>query len=154
MMKAAVVGWMAVIATLSGPVPAQKANLDWIIRDDLEAGKILIDFGSDEHYTEHIRAAVLIDAPAEKIWAILKDCERAPKHIPHVQACELLETPPDERTLIFRQRVKLTWFLPSFEPDFPIPRFVISHMLTRNVPAILTETQDRTEAAFAIESAL
>jgi ribosome-associated toxin RatA of RatAB toxin-antitoxin module len=202
MMKAAVVGWTAVIATFSGPVPAQKADLDWIIRDDLEAGEILIDFSSDEHYTEHIRAAALIDAPAEKIWAILKDCERAPEYIPHIQACELLETQPDQRAQIFRQRVKLAWFLPSFEhnfrlnyepysridvshvsgpinvldgtwwlvsdenpgtiliyllsfePDFPIPRFVISHMLTRDVPAILAKVRDRAEAAFAVESAL
>ncbi len=202
MMKAAVVGWTAVIATLSGPVPAQKPYFDWIIRDDLEAGEILVDFGSDERYTEHIRAAALIDAPAEQIWAILKDCERAPEYIPHIQACELLETQPDQRAQIFRQRVKLTWFLPSFEhdfrlnyepysridvshvsgpinvldgtwwlvsdenpgtiliyllsfePSFPIPRFVINHMLTRDVPAILAKVRDRAEAAFAIESAL
>jgi ribosome-associated toxin RatA of RatAB toxin-antitoxin module len=35
-----------------------------------------------------------------------------------VQECQLLETIEDGMAQIFRQRAKLTWFLPSFEHEF------------------------------------
>ena len=109
---------MAVIAALSGSAPAQETELDWLIHEDLEAGEILVNFGDETRFRGHIRSAVSIKAPAEHVWAILEDCESSPEYVPTVEECELVETRPDQTAQIFRQRVKLAWFLPSFEHEF------------------------------------
>ncbi len=111
-------GWVAVISHLSGPLLAQDLDLSWIAHERLKTGEILVEFGDDRRFRGHIRAAVLIDAPAERIWEILEDCESAPEYIPSVLSCELRETLKEQNSQIFRQRVKVAWFLPTFEHEF------------------------------------
>jgi ribosome-associated toxin RatA of RatAB toxin-antitoxin module len=52
------------------------------------------------------------------VWTILSDCESAPDYVEKVLSCTLIDTLPDEDAQIFRQRVKFSWFLPSFEHIF------------------------------------
>ena len=118
MTRSALAGWIAVISALPVSLSAQDADLDWIIQEELQAGRILVNFGDDQRYRGHIRAAILIEATAERVWAILEDCESAPEFIPNVLACELMETLEQQNAQIFRQRVKFAWFLPSFEHEF------------------------------------
>ncbi len=77
-----------------------------------------MDFADSRRFTGSVRAAVRIEAAVDDIWLILKDCESAPEYVPNVQECELLETLEEGMAQVFRQRAKLTWFLPSFEHDF------------------------------------
>lgn len=97
---------------------AQTPELDWIDEQLIQGGEILIDFGDDRRFRNRIRAAALIDAPPERIWAILSDCESAPEYLDNVQSCELVETLDGGQAQIFRQRAKLRWFMPSFEHEF------------------------------------
>ncbi|HEY5622127.1 MAG TPA: SRPBCC family protein [Gammaproteobacteria bacterium] len=94
---------------------------------------MLVDFGGDRRFEGRIRAAVRIEAKSESIWAILRDCESAPAYVPNVLGCELLETLEDESAQVFRQQVKLAWFLPGFEHDFrldyePYTRIAVSRV--------------------------
>lgn len=118
MTGSAFAGWVAVIAQWSGPLLAQDLDLSWIDHERLKTGEILAEFGDDRRFRGHIRAAVLIDAPAERIWEILEDCESAPEYVPNVLSCELRETSKEQNSQVFRQRVKVAWFLPSFEHEF------------------------------------
>ena len=116
--RSACAGWVAVISHLSGPLLAQDLDLSWIAHERLKTGQILAEFGDDRRFRGHIRAAVLIDAPAERIWEILEDCESAPEFVPNVLSCELRETLKEQNSQVFRQRVKVAWFLPAFEHEF------------------------------------
>ena len=97
---------------------AQSPDAGWIDEGSLQRREILIDFGADPRFRGRIRAAALVEAPAEKIWAILTDCESAPEYLDNVQSCELVETLDDGQAQVFRQRAKLRWFLPTFEHEF------------------------------------
>jgi ribosome-associated toxin RatA of RatAB toxin-antitoxin module len=98
--------------------PAQPPELDWIDEKLILGGEILIDFGDDRRFRGRIRAATLVDAGPEIIWAILSDCESAPEYLDNVQSCELIETLDGGKAQVFRQRAKLRWFMPSFEHEF------------------------------------
>ncbi len=118
MSRSALAGWLAVISFLPEPLAAQDPDLGWIDRAQLDAGTVLVNFGDERRFRGHIRSAVLIEATADHVWAILKDCESAPEYVPNVLACELLDTLEEQNAQVFRQLVKLTWFLPSFEHEF------------------------------------
>jgi len=118
MPRSALIGWLAATALLPGPLSAQDVDLEWVDRALLDSGEVLLDFGDAQHFEGQIRAAVRVVAAAEFIWTILRDCESAPEYVPKVLACELLETLETDNAQIFRQRVKLTWFLPSLVHDF------------------------------------
>jgi ribosome-associated toxin RatA of RatAB toxin-antitoxin module len=98
--------------------PAQPPELGWIDEASIQSGEILIDFGDDRRFRGRIRAATLVAAPPEAIWAVLSDCESAPEYLDSVQSCELIETLDGGNAQIFRQRAKLRWFMPSFEHEF------------------------------------
>lgn len=98
--------------------PAQSPELDWIDEKLIQGGEILIDFGDDRRFRGRIRAAALVDAGPETIWAILSDCESAPQYLNNVQSCELVETLDGGKAQVFRQRAKLRWFMPTFEHEF------------------------------------
>ncbi len=72
--------------------PAQPPELDWIDEKLIQGREILIDFGDDRRFRGRIRAAALVDANPEAIWAILSDCESAPEYLDNVQSCEPVET--------------------------------------------------------------
>jgi ribosome-associated toxin RatA of RatAB toxin-antitoxin module len=97
---------------------AQDPGPEWVDETLLQARKVQIDFGDDQRFRGRIRAAVLVNADAKRIWDILKDCEAAPEYLESVLSCEVVETLDDGRAQIFRQRAKLRWFLPSFEHEF------------------------------------
>ncbi len=118
MTRSALAGWIAVISALPASLSAQDADLDWIVREELQSGRILVDFGEDQRYRGRIRAAVRVAATAEQVWAILEDCENAPEYVPNVMTCELVETLEQQNAQIFRQRIKPRWYLPSFEHEF------------------------------------
>ncbi|HSG64277.1 MAG TPA: SRPBCC family protein, partial [Gammaproteobacteria bacterium] len=114
-------------------VAAQNTSPDWIDDSLLETREVQLDFGSDQRFRGHLRAAVLIDASPERIWDILRDCETAPDYLDNVLSCELVDTLDGGRAQIFRQRAKLRWFLPSFEHTFrldyePYERITVSRV--------------------------
>ncbi|NIW24086.1 MAG: hypothetical protein GWN29_05655 [Gammaproteobacteria bacterium] len=97
---------------------AQPPDLGWIDETSIQDREILIDFGEERRFRGRIRAAALVDASPETIWAVLSDCESAPEYLDSVQTCELVDTLDDGQAQIFRQSAKLRWFMPSFEHEF------------------------------------
>ena len=97
---------------------AQPVDDDWIDDALIARGDIQIDFGGEPRFRGLVRAAAIIDAPAVIVWRILVDCESAPSYIDSVRSCELVETLDQGRAQLFRQRVKLQWFLPIIEHEF------------------------------------
>jgi ribosome-associated toxin RatA of RatAB toxin-antitoxin module len=97
---------------------AQPVDDDWIDDALIERGDIQIDFGGERRFRGLVRAAAVIDAPAMRVWRILVDCESVPSFLDSVRSCELVETIDGGRAQLFRQRVKLQWFLPVIEHEF------------------------------------
>jgi ribosome-associated toxin RatA of RatAB toxin-antitoxin module len=117
----------AIVAGAQGP------SSDWIDAGLLGAREVQLDFGEDQRFRGRLRAAILIDASPERIWAILTDCEAAPEYLDDVLSCELIDTLDGGRAQVFRQRAKLRWFLPSFEHEFrldyePYHRMTVSRV--------------------------
>jgi ribosome-associated toxin RatA of RatAB toxin-antitoxin module len=125
----ALLAWLLAVSPATGQLP----ETDWIDAARLAAGEIVIDFGETSRFRGRIRAAALVEAPPERIWEVLKDCESAPAYLENVVSCTLVETLDDGRAQIFRQRAKLRWFLPSFEHAFrldyePYHRITVSRV--------------------------
>ena len=58
------------------------------------------------------RAAIEIDAPAERIYHTMTDCAQALHFVPHLTACKVLETAPDGSWQTIEHEVTYSWFLP------------------------------------------
>lgn len=114
----------SLFATLAFALPifgaaAQKPDLDWIDRDAVEAGEILVQAERGERpLTVEVKIAALVDAPPEAIFAVLKACEIAPEYVPNVERCTKLEELDQGRADLFVQEIKPIFFLPTFEHVF------------------------------------
>ena len=73
------------ICSLLGLAAARADSEPWVETSDAGGGAL------------RIRAHILIDAPANAVWSILVACEKAPKVIPHLEACVMHERDPAGR---------------------------------------------------------
>jgi uncharacterized protein YndB with AHSA1/START domain len=58
------------------------------------------------------RAAIEIDAPAERVFRIMTDCAQALKFVPGLTRCAVLETSPDGSWQTILHEVSYGWFVP------------------------------------------
>ena len=116
--NAAVWHWIAwaLVPGLGAAQPA--ASPAWPNATDLAAGDVAVRVDDDGRFRGHIELAVLVEASAERIFEILRDCARSPEYVPHVQSCERVEVLEAGRAEVFRQRIRYTWFLPAFDHVF------------------------------------
>lgn len=105
-------------STLAPRAQDEQPDLGWIDQTALQSGEIVWRTGKATPKVATIDVAVLIQAPAEKIWSILTACEIAPEYVPHVTACSVIETVDDGSAELFKQTVKPAFFIPSFEHVF------------------------------------
>jgi ribosome-associated toxin RatA of RatAB toxin-antitoxin module len=92
----------------------------WPLLKDLAPGTVLTRVDDDGRFRGHIDVAVLIAAEPPEIWAVLRDCASAPDYVPNVKSCERVAVVEGGRAEIFRQTVRLAWFLPSIEHEFSL----------------------------------
>ena len=52
---------------------------------------------TDKGEVTHVRASIRISAPPASVWATITDCARAPRIIPHLESCRLVERDPRGR---------------------------------------------------------
>jgi uncharacterized membrane protein len=52
---------------------------------------------TDKGEVTHVRASIRINAPPANVWATITDCARAPRIIPHLESCRLIERDPAGR---------------------------------------------------------
>jgi hypothetical protein len=127
----AVLTALAALAALAGPAPAQDAitagdvaGLEWVDWERLDQGEILYEStNADERGTATIRLAIEIDADWRAIWELITACEISPEFVPHVVACERIESTADGDSELFKQTVKPAFFLPRFEHVFQLDYF-------------------------------
>ena len=67
-----------------------------------------------EHGVVHMRFAVKVRAPVERLWDVLKDCPRSAEYTPNIVSCRSLEIEDDGRAELFSQTIKIAFFVPSF----------------------------------------
>ena len=58
-------------------------------------------------------AMVLIPQPAEHIWKVMLDCERAPEFVPNMRRCEVVERADDGSWEVIEHEIKYRWFAPK-----------------------------------------
>ncbi len=60
-----------------------------------------------------VRAAVLIRARPEAIWAVMIDCREALRFVPGLKVCRRVDGAPDGRWQEVEQEIHYSWFLPT-----------------------------------------
>lgn len=120
-----------------GQAQVDVPDLAWMNQQNLAAGDIVVQTGKAAPGVVSVDVAVLIDAPASAIWAVLTACEIAPEYVPHVTDCTLVETFNDGRSQIFRQTVKPAFFIPTFEHVFRLDYEPFSHIRVSRIGGTL-----------------
>ena len=65
-----------------------------------------------DHAAGNFRAAIEIEAPAERVFRTMTDCAQALKFVPHLIHCVVLETAPDGSWQTIEHEVNYGWYLP------------------------------------------
>ena len=65
-----------------------------------------------DHADGSFRAAIEIEAPAERVFRTMTDCAQALKFVPHLIHCTVLETAPDGSWQTIEHEVSYGWYLP------------------------------------------
>jgi len=115
----------------------ERPSTDWVDRDRLRAGEIMVHSSDSGPFRGHVQAAIAIDASPRKIWQVLTDCEKAPEFVPGVLSCERLKVLQPGRIELFRQAVKYSWYLPRLEYDFRLEYFPYEQLNFRSVSGSL-----------------
>jgi len=59
----------------------------------------------------NVQAAILLDAPAERIWDVMVDCEGAPGFVPGLRECKVVER--GDGWEVLQHRVRISSLLPQ-----------------------------------------
>ena len=109
------IGLAAPLASLAGPIGG-----GWVadaeVQQRLAAGEVVVQAAtaSDADGSRgRVRAAVLIKAKPEAIWAVLIDCREALKFVPGLKLCRRIDGAPDGRWQEIEQEIHYSWVLPS-----------------------------------------
>lgn len=65
----------------------------------------------------HATGAVKIHARIEVVWALIRSCAEAPRLVPGLTGCTVLETAPDQSWQIIRHVLDYSWYLPKMTYD-------------------------------------
>jgi uncharacterized protein YndB with AHSA1/START domain len=87
-----------------------------------------------EHPRGRVRAAVLIRAAPEAVWAVMTDCRQTPLFVPGLKRCRRVDGAPDGSWEDIEQEIHYSWFLPSvryvFRADYDRPRRIDFHRIS------------------------
>jgi len=125
---------VALLATLGGFLAAPAAAVDaepdlsWLDHAVLDRGDVQVHPDQIEHGVVHMRFAVKVRAPVEKLWDVLKDCPRSAEYTPNIVSCRSLEILDDGRAELFSQTIKIAFFVPSFEHVFRLSYDPYTHI--------------------------
>lgn len=111
---------MAALLSLPLAAPAAAADTSPLSissaeRAQLERGEVVL-LVAEERVGATASAAVLIRAPARRVWSVMTDCARAPEFVPHLRSCQVIERGEDRR--VVEHRVKPYPLLPELTYRF------------------------------------
>lgn len=104
-----------------------------------------------EHPRGRVRAAVLIRAQPEAVWAVMTDCRQTPLFVPGLKYCRRVDGAPDGSWEDIEQEVHYAWYLPTvryvFRADYDRPRRIDFHRISGDLKQeegtwLLTATPD------------
>jgi len=84
-------------------------------RARLLEGEVVVSTATPER-PRAVAAAVLVDAPVERVWKVMVDCPHAPEFVPGMRECRVLEHADDHD--VIQHRVKIFSFLPEVRYTF------------------------------------
>ena len=97
---------------------ARAAEGGWLadtqVQRRLAAGEVVVEAATasdPEGSRGRVRAAVLIEARPEAIWAVITDCREAVKFVPGLRLCRRVDGAPDGRWVNIEQEIDYSWFL-------------------------------------------
>ena len=91
---------LALLAVLSAPVAAAAESEPAVAISHDQARDAMV-----------VHASIEIDAPPATVWAVIADCDRAPKFIPNMESCRIIEREPKDRWQV-RETVLNVMLLP------------------------------------------
>jgi uncharacterized protein YndB with AHSA1/START domain len=100
-----------------------------------------------------VRAAVLIRAQPEAVWAVMTDCREALGFVPGLRLCRRVDGAPDGRWQDIEQEIRYSWFLPTvhnvLRADCDRPHRIDFHRISGDLKQeegtwVLTPTADGT----------
>lgn len=98
-----------------------------------------------------VRAAVLIRARPEAVWAVMIDCGQTLLFVPGLRRCRRIDSAPDGRWEDFEQEIRYSWFAPAvryvLRADYDRPRRIDFHRISGDLKQeegkwVLTATPD------------
>jgi len=116
---------LVAVAALSLPAHAA-IELGPAAEARLGRGETLVDVRIDEaEDAAAVSAAIDIQATPEVVWGVMTDCERAPRFVPDLVSCRVLERDPAGKWDIREHMIDWAWFLPTirnvFRSDYEPP---------------------------------
>ena len=124
--------FLAIVAAAVVPDGASAWDLSSVQEASVRAGDIVVvavrDGAADGRGAATIQAAVLIQAPAAKVFDAMTDCAAAPAWVPHLVRCAVLESDPGGRWEVIAHEVDYGWFAPrvryTFRAHYTVPSSV------------------------------
>jgi uncharacterized protein YndB with AHSA1/START domain len=109
------VGSSALLASLAGADEAGRVA-DTDLQQRLAGGEVVVEAATatdPERPRGRVRAAVLIRAKPEVIWAVMTDCREAVRFVPGLKLCRRVDGAPDGRWVTIEQEINYSWYLPA-----------------------------------------
>ena len=148
---------LALARVLLSPAAAAAQNAwtaDPEVQRRLAGGEVVVESAADidpDHPRGRVRAAVLIRARPEAIWAVMTDCRETPLFVPGLKRCRRLEGAPDGRWEDIEHEIRYSWFMPTvryvFRADYQRPHRIDFHRISGDLKReegtwLLTATPD------------
>jgi uncharacterized membrane protein len=86
-----------------------------------------------------VRAAVRIEAPADVVFRMMIQCADALVYVPHLRACRVRDTAPDQSWLVVEHQIDFGWYAPAvhwtFRADLVVDRSIRFHQVSGDFKA-------------------
>jgi len=87
--------------------------------EKLGAGEVVAQVSPDPAGTAaSVSAAIDIQASPEAVWSVMVDCARAPKFVPDLKSCRVLQSDPQGAWDVREHMIDWAWFLPTIRNVF------------------------------------
>jgi hypothetical protein len=146
------------LASVLGTPLAAASQADWVAEPEVQrrlAGReVVVETAAaadPDHPRGRVRAAVLIRARPEAIWAVMTDCRQTLLFVPGLRQCRRLQAAPDGSWEDIEQEISYAWYLPTvrtvFRADYERPHRIDFHRISGDLKReegtwVLTATPD------------
>ena len=122
-------------------LPVGSAQASWVadpaVQRRLTEREVVVEASpaaDPERPRGRVRAAVLIHARPEAIWAVMTDCRETLRFVPGLKRCRRVDGAPDGRWDDIEQEIRYSWYLPTvryvFRADYDPPRRIDFHRIS------------------------